>query len=103
MVAVSIVDRAVALGLPVFPVRLCKDACLRCDVCKKPACLHGFKDATPDPDAIRQLRRMYPGELIGVPTGEISGFDVLDIDSVKHPEAANWWLSRRKYVSKTRI
>ena len=75
MVAMSIVDRAVALGLPVFPARLCKDACLRSDVCKKPACLYGFKDATTDPDATRQLWRMYPGELIGIPTGETSERD----------------------------
>jgi hypothetical protein len=99
----NIVSQAVALGLPVFPVRLCKDACLRCDVCKKPACPHGFKDATTNPDAIRQLWRMYPGELIGIPTGTTSGIDVLDIDNTRHPEAANWWLSHRRNVPKTRV
>jgi hypothetical protein len=72
---VSTVDQAVALGLPVFPVRLFKDACLRCDVRKKPACLHGFKDATTDPDATRQLWLMYPGELTGIPTGATSERD----------------------------
>jgi len=89
--------------MPVFPVRLCKDACLRCDVCKKPGCPHGFKDAVIDPEAIRQLWRMCPGELVGVPTGETSGFDVLDVDSIKHPEAASWWLSHRRYIPRTRV
>jgi len=90
-------------GLPVFPVRLCKDACLRCDVCKKSACLHGFKDATTDPDTIRQLWRMYPGELIGIPTGATSGFDVLDIDTARHPEAREWWIAHREYIPRTRL
>ena len=89
----SIVDQAVALRLPVFPAR----------ADKTPACPHGFKDATAEPDKIRQLWRSWPGELVGVPTGAISGIDVLDIDSVKHPEAANWWLSRRQYIPKTRV
>jgi hypothetical protein len=99
----SIVDQAVALGLPVFPVRLCTGACLRCDICKTPACPHGFKDASSDPKQVRQLWIQYPGQAIGVPTGETSGFDVLDVDSVKHPEAANWWLSHRQYIPHTRV
>jgi hypothetical protein len=98
----TIVDQAIALGLPVFPVRLCKDACLKCDICKAPACPHGFKDATTDSDGIRRLWRVYPGDLIGVPTGEICGFDALDIDTSRHRGAVNWWISHRKYISKTR-
>ena len=98
----EIVDQAIALGRPVFPVRLCKDACLKCDICKAPACPHGFHDATKDLDRIRQIFQRFPGQLIGTPTGEISGFDVLDIDTSRHPEAVNWWLSHRKYISKTR-
>jgi hypothetical protein len=99
----SVVDRAVALGLPVFPVRLCRDVCLKCEVCKTPACPHGFKDASADPDQVRRLWELHPGQAIGVPTGADSGFDVLDIDSTRHPEAANWWLSHRRYISKTRV
>ena len=98
----EIVDQAIALGRPVFPVRLCKDACLKCDICKAPACPHRFHDATKDLDRIRQIFQRFPGQLIGTPTGEISGFDVLDIDTSRHPEAVNWWLSHRKYISKTR-
>ena len=35
-------------GYPVFPVRLCQTACLKCDLCKAPASPHGFHDATLD-------------------------------------------------------
>lgn len=68
--AVKALAVAAELGLPVFPRRLDK----------RPACPHGYKDATRDPDAIRELWRRYPGPLIGVPTGMASGIDVLDID-----------------------
>ena len=68
----SAVDDAIRLcaRFPVFPVRMDK----------KPACKHGFKDAERTPAAVLDLWRAYPGPLIGVPTGEISGIDVLDID-----------------------
>jgi Bifunctional DNA primase/polymerase, N-terminal len=87
-----------ALGFPVFPVRLCPTACLKCKLCKAPACPHGFHDASSDPEQIKRLWRDYPGELIGVATGAASGFDVLDIDSTKHPEATAWWMSHRRYI-----
>jgi hypothetical protein len=48
---------------------------------KSSAGSHGFKDATSDPDEIEQLfRRYYGAPHIGVPTGEINGIDVLDVD-----------------------
>lgn len=71
---------AAAIGLPVFP----------CRADKTPACPHGFKDAVAEPKAIERLFANYPAELIGVPTGKISGIDVLDIDSPRHPEADKW-------------
>lgn len=61
---------AAEFGLPVFP----------CSADKRPACPHGFRDATCDLDAIRALWYRHPGALIGVPAGAASGIDVLDID-----------------------
>ena len=62
-------------GIPVFPCIL--DGTKRD---KSPATPHGFKDASCDPAAVRNLWCNYPGALVGVPTGGISGIDVLDID-----------------------
>jgi hypothetical protein len=50
---------------------------------KKPACLHGYKDAVSDPEAIAALFRRYPSaHQIGVATGETASnnIDILDID-----------------------
>jgi hypothetical protein len=66
---------ALGLGLPVFP----------CLPCKRPATPHGFKDATSDPDCI--CRFDWHDRLIGVPTGQVSGLAVLDVD--KKMAAAN--------------
>ena len=48
-------------GYPVFPCR---------EEDKRPACPHGFKDATKVSGAIAELWRQWPGELIGIATGE---------------------------------
>jgi hypothetical protein len=63
-------------GIPVFP----------CRADKRPATANGFKDATLNPTAAL----FGDSPLIGVPTGEASGFDVLDIDPGKGGDA---WLS----------
>jgi hypothetical protein len=89
-------------GFPVFPVKLCPDACLRCSICKAPATPHGFHDASSDPDQIRQLWSQHPGALIGMPTGEVSDVDVLDLDCAKEPAAVVWWMSHRNRIPLTR-
>jgi hypothetical protein len=61
-----------------------------CRADKRPACPHGFKDAASDPEKLRELWRQYPGELVGVPTGEASGLFVIDVDSGRHAEAQDW-------------
>jgi hypothetical protein len=70
---------------------------------KRPACPHGFKDATSDPEELKQLWARYPGVLVGVPTGEASNFFVLDIDSAKHPEAEEWFERHAPYLPETRL
>lgn len=81
-----------ARGLPSFP----------CRADKAPACPGGFKAATADPEALAGLWRAHPGPLIGVPTGAASGIDVLDLDTTKHPEAADWWCAVQDGIPRTR-
>jgi hypothetical protein len=59
------------LKFPVFP---CKPGD------KVPLSPHGLKDATTDPHLIGIWWRNWPDANIGIPTGSISGFDVLDVD-----------------------
>lgn len=87
----SPLDFALELGLPCFPVL--PD--------KRPSCPHGFKDAQRDPVAIRRLWMRYPGRLVGVPTGDVSGIDALDIDAPRHPEAGTWLATQQ--IPDTRI
>jgi len=68
--------------------------CFPCARDKRPSCPHGFKDATRDPAALQELFTRYPGPLIGVPTGAVSGIDVLDIDA-EHAPAREWWAANR--------
>lgn len=56
--------------LPVFPVK--PD--------KSPHTPNGFKDASADETIVRHLWRKYRDANIGIPTGEASGWLVLDID-----------------------
>ena len=81
--------------------RNCRYAVFPCRADKRPACPHGFKDATHDPDEVPALWRRFPGPLIGVATGEKSGFDVLDID-VKHDAARAWLLTAEAQIPPTR-
>lgn len=82
---------AAELQLPVFP----------CLPDKRPACRHGFKDATDDARRIRELFLSHPdATLIGVPSGQWSGVDFLDLDTVKHPaETRSWIDSHRELLS----
>jgi predicted P-loop ATPase len=79
------IDRALALaarGIPVFP---CHNAT------KRPACKNGFKDASTDPDTIRALFADAPADsLTGFPTGEASGWCVLDLDVKPERDSAPW-------------
>src|SRR5262249_60033588 len=71
----SMLDDALQYGLmlrtPVFP-------CNPDD--KRPLTVHGFKDASRDETQVRAWFTRFPDAMIGIPTGEISGVWVLDID-----------------------
>lgn len=58
-------------GIPVFPL---------CPGEKSPRVTHGFHAATTDLSCIRHWWDRWPEANIGVPTGEVSGLIVLDID-----------------------
>jgi hypothetical protein len=68
-------------ALPIYPARWDN---------KKPACEHGWKDATTDPKLIEQLWRGRSDLLTAVPTGKASALAVLDIDTKNKGEA---WLA----------
>jgi hypothetical protein len=76
--------------------------CFPCNADKKPACSHGFKDASSNLIALQQLWAASPGSLVGVATGSASGIAVVDIDA-KHPEACAWWLNNRGQLLPTRV
>jgi Bifunctional DNA primase/polymerase, N-terminal/Virulence-associated protein E len=59
-----------ARGIRVFP----------CKPDKRPWTEHGFKDATTDESQIRSWWSRHSDALIGLPTGDVSGIMVLDID-----------------------
>lgn len=75
-------------GIPVFP-------CLQD---KRPACSKGFKAATVFPD---DSLFGPDADLIGMPTGELSGYDVLDIDPRR--EGMEWWNAHRHRLPETRV
>jgi hypothetical protein len=61
----------------------------------------GYKDATKVPSEIEALWRRFPGPLIAVATGEVSGVDVLDVD-VRHSVACRWWRGNCHRIPRTR-
>jgi Bifunctional DNA primase/polymerase, N-terminal/AAA domain len=88
----SLAEEAIALGLPCFPCRLDR----------KPVTEHGFKEASSDPDTIRSMFDMPGATAIGVPTGQASGFVVIDPD-VKHgARGMEWYDAHRHLLPKTR-
>jgi hypothetical protein len=84
--------RLCAYNTPAFP----------CRADKRPACPNGFKNATADPNELRELWRQFPGSLVGVPTGEPSGIFVIDVDSARHDEANDWLEQQSPYLPETR-
>lgn len=71
----SALDKALNIvahyGVPVFPLNSKKG----------PVCADGFYAAGKDEAKIREMFADPNAVLVGVPTGEVSGFDVLDPDT----------------------
>ena len=78
------------MGLPVFP----------CDENKRPMTQHGFRDATRDPETIR--RSFARAAMIGIPTGEASGFFVLDLDCKNGAQGLEWLAAHEARLPQTR-
>lgn len=84
-----------AQGLPCFPCR---------QGSKRPTLQGSFYNATTDARELSALWERGPGELIGVPCGIRTMFDVLDVDLVKHPDAAGaWWRENEPSIPRTRV
>ena len=64
-------------GIPVFP---CLEVGRGTKKAKAPYTPNGFKDATTDISRIDQWWQQYPGAVVGMPTGDISGLSVVDGD-----------------------
>ena len=63
--------RFAAAGVPVFP-------CVPGE--KRPLVLRGFHDATADPAQVAEWWSRWPSANIGIPTGAVSGVEVVDVD-----------------------
>lgn len=78
-------DIAAKLGLPVFP----------CDAEKKPIVAGGFKAATRDEAAILRAFNTSAAQMIGMPTGQVSGVVCVDID-IKNGARGREWLAENE-------
>src|SRR4030095_6768483 len=78
-----------ARGWPVFPCFWPIDGRCSCadtdckSAGKHPLIPGGFLNAVTDEELVRAGWQKYPLSSIGVPTGEVSGIDVVDIDDIK--------------------
>lgn len=77
---VSLLDAALDFAKREYPVFPCKNIPENPAQHKAPLTKNGFKDATTNPTQIRRWWTRYPDALIGIPTGAVSRFAVLDLD-----------------------
>ncbi len=91
----SLIDKAleVAEDYPVFP----------CDTKKRPVCQGGFKAATQDPDEVERLFSAGNAALIGIPTGEVSGVSVIDIDVRDGKQGKDWVVDNAEMLGVTKV
>ena len=91
----SLIDKAleVAEDYPVFP----------CDAKKRPVCKGGLKAATQDPDEVERLFSAGNAALIGIPTGEVSGVSVIDIDVRDGKQGKDWVVDNAEMLGVTKV
>lgn len=88
-----------AQGWPVFPCRPADDYDPETGEVlpeKAPLISNGHKGATLNERVIRELWKRNPGALVGIPTGERSGFWVLDVDVPPKHEDGRPWLEHQQ-------
>lgn len=86
-------------GWPVFPCRAADDYDPETGEVlpeKAPLVSNGFRGATLNERVIRELWKRNPGALVGIPTGERSGFWVLDVDVPPKHEDGRPWLDHQQ-------
>jgi hypothetical protein len=77
---------------PVFP----------CGTNKRPITDHGLYDATTDMATVAEMFRRPGSALIGVPTGEASGFFVVDLDVKEGVSGLEWLAENQHRIPRTR-
>ncbi len=85
-------DAAVRLGLPCFP----------CGSDKRPLVATGYKAASAERDRILAMFERPGADLIGVPTGEVSGIVAIDVDIKNGQPGMEWLNENREALPETR-
>jgi DNA-binding transcriptional ArsR family regulator len=103
--AVAPLDAILRLAekVPVFPCRrdpetVVEQGRTRTYKSKSPLTERGFKDASQDPAKIRQWWKKWPEALVGVPTGTVTGFLAIDVDTHKLNAKSNAWIQEHTDV-----
>jgi hypothetical protein len=91
-------DHALNLYLPCFP---CRNTPRDEKADKTPLTKNGFKDASADPAELRRMFSPHPDCLIGVPTGAVSGIDILDVDPRHNGHV--WYEAHKEKLPPTRV
>src|SRR3954447_13294338 len=77
-------------GVPVFP---CNPAT------KSPLTANGFHDATTNLEQIKRWWERWPEAMIGMPTGELSGYSAIDIGREALPSTLQRYISDHRHGS----